>query len=95
MNSTHNEKITAVSSQYADSKNFMARIELNRRFGTNSYKWTSWIFDHIKFPKEAKILELGCGNAILWKANLNRIPQDSNILLSDLSRECLLTPRMH
>ncbi len=75
--------------QYANSKNFMARVELNRRFGTNSYKWTLWIFDQIKFPENARVLELGCGNAILWKSNLNRIPEDAQISLSDFSRGML------
>ena len=77
--------MSSLLKQYANSKNFMARVELNRRFGTNPYKWTSWIFDQIQFSKEAKILELGCGNAILWKSNLRKIPKDAHILLSDFS----------
>ncbi len=71
--------------QYSDSKNFMARVELNRRFGTNPHKWTLWLFDQIQFKKDAKILELGCGNAILWKSNLQKIPEDARIILSDFS----------
>jgi ubiquinone/menaquinone biosynthesis C-methylase UbiE len=75
--------------QYADSKNFMARVELNRKFGTNPHKWTLWIFDQIQFKKGARILELGCGNAILWKSYLNKIPEDAYILLSDFSEGML------
>lgn len=89
MNPAGNEKITAVLSQYADSRNFMARVELNRKFGTNPYRWTSWIFDQIKFPKNSRVLEIGCGNALLWRSNLNRIPEDACILLSDLSEGML------
>ena len=63
----------------------MARVELNRRFGTNPYKWTLWLFDQIKFKKSARVLELGCGNGILWKSNLPKIPEDVHILLSDFS----------
>jgi cyclopropane fatty-acyl-phospholipid synthase-like methyltransferase len=74
---------------YADSKNFMARIELNRRFGTNPYQWTLWIFDQFKFPKGARVLEIGCGNALLWRSNLDRVPYDVNILLSDFSEGML------
>ena len=74
-----------IQEQYADSKNFAARVELNRRFGTNPYKWILWLFDQIKFPVKARILELGCGNALLWRSNLNRIPNDSYIVLSDFS----------
>jgi len=81
--------MTSLSKQYANSKNFMARVELNRKFGTNPYKWTSWIFDHIQFPENARILELGCGNAILWKSNLHAIPENTHIILSDFSRGML------
>ncbi len=78
-----------IQEQYADSKNFAARVELNRKFGTNPYKWTSWVFDQIKFPEGARILELGCGNALLWRSNLLRIPNDSHIILSDFSERML------
>ena len=77
--------MSLLSEQYFDSKKFMARIELNRLFRTNPYPWTLWIFDQIKFPENAKVLELGSGNAILWKSNLERIPDDAQILLSDFS----------
>ena len=79
----------ALLKQYHDSKNFMARVELNRRFGTNPYKWTLWLFDQIQFKKDARILELGCGNAILWRSNLQKIPEDAHILLSDFSQGML------
>jgi ubiquinone/menaquinone biosynthesis C-methylase UbiE len=83
------EKMSLLSNQYSDSKNFMARIELNRRFSTNPYPWTLWIFDQIKFPENAKVLELGCGNAILWKSNLEMIPDNAQILLTDFSEGML------
>ncbi len=75
--------------QYADSKNFGARVELNRRFGTNPYKWTSWVFDQMVFAGNVRILELGCGTALLWRSNLQRIPDDSHIILSDFSEGML------
>lgn len=75
--------------QYANSKKFMARVELNRKFGTNPHKWTLWLFDQIQFPEGARILELGCGNALLWKSNLHRIPENSQISLSDFSEGML------
>ena len=83
----------ALKKQYQDSKKFMARVELNRRFGTNPYKWTLWVFDQIKFPENAKVLELGCGNALLWKSNLDRIPEDATITLSDFSEGMLKDAR--
>ncbi|HMK53600.1 MAG TPA: class I SAM-dependent methyltransferase [Methanobacteriaceae archaeon] len=67
----------------------MARVELNRKFKTNPYSWLLWIFDHIHFPKGARVLEIGCGNALLWKSNLSRVPADAHILLSDFSEGML------
>jgi len=89
MNKVGVSKMTSLLKQYSNSSNFMARVELNRRFGTNPYKWTSWLFDHIKFKKNARVLELGCGNGILWKSNLQKIPEDAHILLSDFSEGML------
>jgi ubiquinone/menaquinone biosynthesis C-methylase UbiE len=83
------ENSSLIHEQYADSKNFAARVELNRRFGTNPYRWTSWVFNQIKFPEDARVLELGCGNALLWRSNLSRIPNHSHIILSDFSEGML------
>jgi len=83
------ENSSLIQEQYANSKNFATRVELNRRFGTNPYRWTSWVFDQIKFPERARVLELGCGNALLWRSNLLRIPNDSHIILSDFSEGML------
>ncbi len=83
------ENSSLIQEQYADSKNFTARVELNRRFGTNPYRWTSWVFNQIKFPEDARVLEIGCGNALLWRSNLSRIPNDSHIILSDISEGML------
>jgi len=90
---TINKKNESVSMQYADSKNFMARVELNRRFGKNPYRWTSWVFDQIRFKEGARVLELGSGNALLWKSNLDKIPDDVNVLLSDFSSGMLKDAR--
>jgi ubiquinone/menaquinone biosynthesis C-methylase UbiE len=72
--------------QYRDSTNLEARVMIHQRFSTNSYGWFKWVFDMLaKLPGNARILELGCGHALLWKENVNRIPAEWNITLSDLS----------
>jgi SAM-dependent methyltransferase len=74
------------SDQYRDSSNLDARVELHRRFSTNPYGWSHWVFDALlKLPADAKILELGCGPGLLWKENAARIPAGWDITLSDLS----------
>lgn len=72
--------------QYKDSSNLDARAEIHHRFGTNTYGWFNWFFDRLlKLPEDAKILELGCGPAYLWRECSSRIPAGWTITLSDLS----------
>ena len=72
--------------QYKDSSNLDARVEIHQRFSTNPYGWFNWVFDTLeKLPANAKILELGCGSAYLWRECINRVPPTWNITLSDLS----------
>jgi ubiquinone/menaquinone biosynthesis C-methylase UbiE len=72
--------------QYKDATNLDARVAIHKRFSTNPYGWFNWIFDALlKLPASAKILELGCGPAHLWRECSNRIPAGWDITLSDLS----------
>ncbi len=74
------------SDQYKDGSNLDARLEIHRRFSTNPYGWFNWVFDTLaKLPADARILELGCGPAYLWKECISRIPAGWAITLSDLS----------
>ena len=72
--------------QYRDETNLNARLEIHRRFSTNSYGWFPWIFDILEsLPNQARVLELGCGPGYMWKECIDRIPADWSITLSDLS----------
>jgi len=72
--------------QYKDSSNLDARAAIHEHFSTNPYGWFNWLFDTLlKLPADAKILELGCGPAYMWKECSSRIPYTWDITLSDLS----------
>ena len=72
--------------QYKDPTNLNARLTIHERFSTNPYGWFQWVFDVLlKFPVDARILELGCGPGYLWKENISRIPIEWSITLSDFS----------
>ena len=72
--------------QYRDASNLNARAELHRRFTTNADGWFSWLFAILEtLPTTARVLELGCGPAYLWKECIDRIPEGWSIILSDLS----------
>ena len=74
------------SDQYKDATNLDVRVEIHKRFSTNSYGWFNWVFDVLlKLPGTAKILELGSGPAHLWRECSSRIPAGWDITLSDLS----------
>lgn len=75
--------------QYKTDKNLNARIALHRNFSTNSYPWFRWVFDHYDLPADARILELGCGPADLWRENADRIPAGWDIMLTDFSKGML------
>ncbi len=78
-----------IAEQYKDSSNFVARVELNRKFSTNPQPLTRWLFDQMDFQKSSRVLELGCGNAILWRTNKDRIEFDEKIVLTDFSEGML------
>lgn len=71
--------------QYRTASNLNARVELHRRFSTNTYPWHTWVLDHISAPDDAHILEVGCGPASLWRDQLARTPPTWRIVLADLS----------
>ncbi len=80
--------------QYKDSSKLDARATIHQRFSTNAYGWMNWIFDRLlDLPANAKILELGCGPAYLWRENISRIPTGWEVTLSDLSSGMLDSAR--
>jgi ubiquinone/menaquinone biosynthesis C-methylase UbiE len=75
--------------QYVNADKFNARIYLNTKFRTNQYPWPAWVFDQFEKQENLKILELGCGNGLLWMVNARRVPNTWEITLSDYSRGML------
>lgn len=72
--------------QYRDATNLNARIEIHQRFSTNPQGWFPWVWDLLeKLPKQARVLELGCGAGSLWTTCPERIPAGWVLTLSDLS----------
>jgi len=74
--------------QYKNSTKFNARISLYK-FGTNKYPWPLWVFDNFRKEKDLRVLEIGCGNGLLWILNADRVPPGWNITLSDFSEGML------
>jgi SAM-dependent methyltransferase len=70
--------------QYSNEKRLEARIQLYK-YCEHKTNFHQWIFDKLDFKNVINVLELGCGNGTLWKENIERIPGDVSITLSDIS----------
>lgn len=75
--------------QYKNSANLSARISLHDLFSTNKYGWHKWFYDQLGLCEDMTVLELGCGNASLWLRNIDRIPINCKITLTDISEGML------
>ena len=72
--------------QYATAQNLKTRIALHERFTTSSQPFPRWVFDRLRIPARADVLEVGCGNGNLWAANRDRIPSGWRLTLTDFSQ---------
>ena len=85
-NTINNQSL--VKEQYKNPDNLNARINIYR-FNTNKIDWNRWFFEKMDIPEHSNILELGCGNVLLWKSNEESINETLNITLSDFSEGML------
>lgn len=79
--------------QYKNSANLSTRIKLHDKFSTNTKGWFSWFFNLLSLKGGENILELGCGNASLWLRNVEKIPEDCKITLTDITPGMLIDAR--
>ena len=82
-----------VREQYATDANLCARIELHERFSTSTLSYPRWVFDGYDFAAAADVLEVGCGNGLMWRENLDRLPDGWRLTLTDLSPGMVHTVR--
>jgi ubiquinone/menaquinone biosynthesis C-methylase UbiE len=74
-----------ILTQYKTDKNLSKRIQIHQ-YNTNKYKWFNWVYDKMDVENGMKILEVGCGNGLLWFENTGVLPDDVEIILSDISQ---------
>ncbi len=79
--------------QYNDSAKFNARVLIHSKYGTNKTPWPIWLFNQYQMPDRSRIIEFGCGNGLIWRANSFRINPAWIITLSDFSPGMLETAR--
>lgn len=74
--------------QYRAADNLQARLNLLNHYSPDPGRWYRWLFAHLQCPPSPSrpaILEVGCGLGSLWQENLDRLPAEWDILLSDFS----------
>ncbi|MBE2224640.1 MAG: methyltransferase domain-containing protein [Anaerolineae bacterium] len=71
--------------QYKDSSNLDARANLHRLYSTSPLEWHRWVFAQLDLQPGMTVLECGCGPGWLWRNNLDQIPENCQITLSDFS----------
>ncbi|TLS35749.1 class I SAM-dependent methyltransferase [Pseudalkalibacillus caeni] len=71
--------------QYKNSSNLSGRIELHESYSKNKEGWHHWLFDRMALAPDARILELGCGNGVLWEKNHLFSSPRWKLTFSDLS----------
>lgn len=75
----------SLKTQYQDASNISARIRLHREFSVNKQGWFPWILEQCGLWPGMRVLELGCGNGALWTENMDKLPEDIQVVLSDIS----------
>src|SRR5215212_8679990 len=85
--------ISQLAEQYKDESNLSARQRIYRFRDPLATPWPRWVFEQLDLPAKARVLEVGCGNGVLWAQNLERVPSQWEVTLSDMSLGILQNAR--
>lgn len=80
-----NEMEQKLKKQYRDASNISARISLHKEYSKNPVRWFNWLFEKCALECGANVLEIGCGDASLWTQNIEKIPENISVTLTDIS----------
>ncbi len=80
-----------VKEQYGDASNLNARSAIYRFGDATATPWPRWVFDQFApaLRRDAKVLEIGCGDGTLWRKNSDRLGRGWKVTLFDLSHGML------
>ncbi len=75
----------SLKTQYQNATNISARIRLHKEYSINPEGWFPWLMKQASIQENMDILEIGCGNGALWKENMDILPKNLHVTLSDIS----------
>lgn len=74
--------------QYLEKDNLQKRINIHA-YSTAKVNWYDWLYDQMDLKENMKVLDVGCGNAMLWLAMGEKLPRGLQITLLDNSEGML------
>lgn len=77
-----------IINQYKECGNLQKRINIHV-YSTSKTNWFQWVFDGLQVKSGMKILELGCGNGMLWINVRHQLPKDIQIYMTDNSENMI------
>lgn len=78
-----------VNSQYGNDESLALRQRFQKKYSVNPQPFFDWVYAQYQFERNANILEMGCGNAVLWERYVRELPQGCVLTLSDFSKGML------
>lgn len=80
----------SIKTQYQNTSNIAARIQLHNKYFVNKHGWFPWIYQQLEkycqlVSEKKQILEIGCRSGALCHENIDKIPANIDITLSDIS----------
>ena len=83
----------SMKNQYQNASNISSRINLHSLYSQNKQGWFPWVYEQCQIHPGMRILELGCGDGVLWTQNISSLPGKVSVTLSDLSSGMLRDTR--
>jgi ubiquinone/menaquinone biosynthesis C-methylase UbiE len=70
---------------YDDAAALNTRDNIHEHYGTHPESWYQWVWSHLHARRGMRWLDLGCGPGHLWWRHRGQLPEESQVVLSDLS----------
>ena len=70
---------------YDDAGALNMRDNIQAHYGSHPIAWYDWVWSHLHAREGMSWLDLGCGPGRLWWRQRGQLPEDSRVLLTDLS----------
>ena len=82
----------SMKNQYQNASNISSRINLHSLYSQNKQGWFPWVYEQCQIHPGMRILELGCGDGVLWTQNISSSPVKFPLLFLIFHPECFVMP---